>query len=391
MIVNNGVQINRTIFRSFKHIKSPFMKKLAPWCILLFLLLPGCHKDSDPVDKPVESALYFPPVGSDAWETILPDDLGWNTAALNDLFSTLETNGTRAFIVLQDGKIVIEEYWGKNIMNTADFDRNSNWYWASAGKTLIAFLIGIAQEDGLLSIYDRTSDYLGTGWTSMSSEKEELITIRHQLTMTTGLDYTVADTYCTEPECLQYKTDAGEQWFYHNAPYTLLKDVITSAAGIDHQDYTDLKLEAPTGMNGTWIYDGQNNVYWSKPRDMARFGLLILNKGSWEETLLMSDEQYFTEMTTTSQSLNPAYGYLWWLNGKQKIVYPGLPISIKAQLSPDAPEDLIVGAGKNGQFVDVVPSLNMVVVRMGEAPGDVAVPIEFHNEMWLKLNPVIGR
>lgn len=351
----------------------------------------SCNKDTayEP-DPPTENELYFPPTTNNSWETVLPEELCWNTSALNELYSTLEVNGTRAFIVLKDGKIVLENYWNKNILGTADFNRDSQWYWASAGKTIISFLTGIAQQEGHLSISDRTSDYLGSGWTSLNSEKEELITIRHQLTMTTGLDYTVDDLDCQEPECLQYKADAGEQWYYHNAPYTLLKDVISNSTGIDYNDYCDQKLEAVTGMNGQFIYSGNNNVYWSTAREMARFGLLILNRGTWDDTEVMTDTDYFTEMTTSSQTLNPAYGYLWWLNGKQKIILPGLPIAIKMQLSPDAPSDLIVAAGKNGQFADVIPSLNMVVIRMGEAPDNALVPIEFHNEMWQKLNPVIG-
>ena len=367
------------------------MRKLLIGCVLLIFVSVACDKEqNDRVEPPEQTELYFPPTGSDAWETMLPEDFGWNTAALDDLYSTLESNGTRAFIVLQDGRIVLEKYWGDNFFG-GEFTRNSHWYWASAGKTIISFLVGIAQQEGHLNITDRTSDYLGRGWASMEAAKEDLITIRHQLTMTTGLDYTIDDPDCLDPACLKYKADAGQQWFYHNAPYTLLKDVLTAATGVDYNLYCDQRLEALTGMSGEWNFNGSNNVYWSTPRDMARFGLLILNKGKWDETEILSDPDYFMEMTSSSQNLNPAYGYLWWLNGKQKIVYPGLPIAIKGQLSPDAPADLVVGAGKNGQFVDVIPSLNMVVVRMGEAPGDVAVPIEFHNEMWKKLNPVIGR
>ena len=362
-----------------------YLKLLIP---IIFLLLLACSKNNDETPL-IEDQLYFPPVSGNEWETISPEELNWETDKLDDLYTFLEDNGTRAFLVLKNGKIVLEQYWGKTILNNADFTASSQWYWASAGKTLSAFLIGIAQQEGLLSISDKTSDYLGSGWTAMNSDKEDLITIRHQLTMTTGLDYTVDDTYCIEPECLQYKNDAGEQWFYHNAPYTLLKDIISQATAVSHHIYTDQKLEAPTGMNGTWIYDGTNNVYWSVPRDMARFGLLILNKGKWNQTEVMSDQQYFIEMTTTSQELNPAYGYLWWLNGKNKLIAPGLPITLNIELAPDAPDDLILAAGKNGQFLGVVPSINLIVVRMGEAPDDAAVPVLFHNQMWQKLNPVI--
>jgi hypothetical protein len=80
---------------------------------------------------------------------------------------------------------------------------------------------------------------------------------------------------------------------------------------------------------------------------------------------------------------------LWWLNGQSSIRYPGLPISFNAELASNAPSDLIAGAGKNGQFVDVIPSMNLVVIRMGEAPDGAAVPIQFHNEMWKMLMPIV--
>jgi len=349
----------------------------------------SCKKEDDQV--PQDASKYFPPINSSDWQTASPETLGWNTSNLDSLYNYLSENGTRAFIVLKDGKIVFEHYWGKTIINIGSFNQNSVWYWASAGKTITAFLVGIAQQEGLLNINNKTSDYLGVGWTLMDPEKEALILIRNQLTMTTGLDYQVSDLDCTEPSCLIYKADAGTQWFYHNAPYTLLKDVVSNASGMSYNAFTNEKLGSKIGMTGEWRTNGSNNVYWSTARDMARFGLLILNQGSWDGKQIMTDNDYFEAMTHSSQSLNPSYGYLWWLNGQSSIRYPGLPISIKAELASNAPKDLIAGAGKNGQFVDVVPSMNLVVIRMGEAPDGSAVPIQFHNEMWKQLMPIIAK
>ncbi len=360
--------------------------------LLLILLLTGCSNDDvDPNTELTEEEMYFPPGSGLEWETTSPNSLNWNENELVGLYNFLESNGTRAFLVLKDGKIVVEEYWGDNITNTASFDLNSQWYWASAGKTLTATLVGIAQQEGELNINDKTSDYLGTGWTSMTEEKENLITIENQLTMTTGLEYLVPDVDCTDPPCLEYRSDAGTQWFYHNAPYTLLEQVVSSATGIDYNLYTDQKIESAIGMSGQWISLGYNNVYWSTARDMARFGLLILNKGIWNNTHVISDEGYYNQMVSTSQDLNPSYGYLWWLNGKNSIVFPGLPTSFNIELSSNAPEDLFAGMGKNGQFVDIVPSQNLVVVRMGEAPDGSLVPVEFHDEMWQKLNTAMDQ
>ncbi|GHB27983.1 serine hydrolase [Mongoliitalea lutea] len=350
----------------------------------------GCVQEDDRIPPTADSALYFPPINSEEWESISMDKLGWNTSELSKLLTFLEEKNTRAFIVLKDGKIVIEEYFGENILGTSSFGRNTRWYWASAGKTLTATLVGIAQQEGLLSISKPTSDYLGKGWTSLPLGKEAMITVKNQLTMTTGLEYIIPDLNCTTPSCLRYRTDAGQQWFYHNAPYTLLKEVIERATGMDYNEYTNRKISSLIGMNGQWVSQGNTNVFWSTGRDMARFGLLMLNKGKWHTTEVLRDEEYYKEMVTSSQRLNPSYGYLWWLNGKASIIFPGLPLSYNLPLSKNAPSDLFAGIGKNGQFVEIIPSKNLVVIRMGEAPDDSLVPITFHDDMWEKIKLLIN-
>lgn len=358
--------------------------------VLAFFLF-ACNKEDDnTITPPEESSLYFPPLNSDEWESTLPNELGWNASEIDELLTYLENNNTRAFILLKDGKVVIEEYFGNNILGTTPFDKNTLWYWASAGKTLTATLVGIAQQEGFLNIDTPTSNYLDDGWTSLMPEKEQLIKVKNQLTMTTGLEYNVSDLDCTLPSCLPYKSDAGQQWFYHNAPYTLLEKVVENATGNDYNEYTDKKVECTTGMNGQWIPQGYNNVYWSTARDMARFGLLILNKGKWSNTEVLSDIEYYNQMVNTSQNLNPSYGFLWWLNGKESIIFPSLPYSFNTSLSENAPDDLFAGMGKNGQFVEIIPSKNIVVIRMGEEPDGSLVPISFHNEMWGKINFVIN-
>jgi len=370
----------------------PFNSRLMKffWILLLGLLLIACETSKDePTDASEETSLYFPPLNTEEWQRASPGDLGWNPSALDELLSFLEDNNTRAFIVLKDGKIVIENYFGNNILNTSAFDQNTRWYWASAGKTLTASLVGIAQTEGFLNLDDPSSDYLGNGWTSLPAEKEALIQIKNQLSMTTGLEYDVDDLNCTLPSCLTYNTDASEQWYYHNAPYTLLEKVVENATGVDYNTYTDQKIESTLGMNGEWISQGFNQVYWSTARDMARFGLLMLNQGRWEDTDVLSDNSYYDLMLNSSQSLNPSYGYLWWLNGKESIIIPDLPNSFNSSLSENAPADLMAGMGKNGQFVEVIPSKNLVVIRMGEAPEASLVPLAFHDEMWGKINQVI--
>lgn len=95
-------------------------------------------------------------------------------------------------------------------------------------------------------------------------------------------------------------------------------------------------------------------------------------------------------MLNTSQNLNPSYGYLWWLNGKDSHILPVLTTSFNGSFSPNAPDDLVIAAGKNAQLLSISPSQNLIVIRMGESPDDSLVPNQFHDDMWQKINAVIG-
>ena len=99
---------------------------------------------------------------------------------LENLYNYLESTETRAFIILKNGKIVVEKYWGKELLTSNNFSKDSKWYWASASKTIIASLIGISQKENLINLEAPTSTYLGNGWSSLSTEKESLIKVKHQ-------------------------------------------------------------------------------------------------------------------------------------------------------------------------------------------------------------------
>jgi CubicO group peptidase (beta-lactamase class C family) len=370
-----------------KEIHSINMKQsLIPISIFFLITLSACSK-SDPVTPPVTpppASLYFPPTTGTTWETTTPVSLGWNEAELNNLYAYLQLKNTKAFIILKNGRIVSEKYFGT-------FTADSLWYWASAGKTMTGMLVGIAQKEGLLSINDKTSKFLGNGWTSLPQGKEDLITIKNQITMTTGLDDNVQpESDCTLPACLQYKADAGNRWAYHNAPYTLLDKVVEAASGKTYNAYFQEKIRDRIGMNGAWIKIGYNNVYYSNPRSMARFGLLMLNKGKWDQTAILSDSTYFNAQTNTSQSFNFSYGYLTWLNGKVSYMLPTLQAIFPGMLVPNAPADMFSALGKNDQKVYVVPSQQLVVIRMGESAGNVQLAASsFDNEIWGYLKTII--
>jgi len=350
------------------------MKKL----LLLLLIL-----SISPRSSSFAQGLYFPPLNSNAfWDTLSPTSLGWCMNEIDTLYDYLQQQDTKAFIVLKDGKIVLEKYFGT-------FTEDSLWYWASAGKTITSFLIGKAQEENYLTINDISSSFLGQGWTNCTPIQENNILIRHQLTMTSGLDDGVPDNHCTLDTCLNYLTDPGTRWAYHNAPYTLLEDVLASATGVSLNNYTQTKLKVKTGMTGSWFASGYNNVFLSNARSMARYGLLMLNHGIWTNDTLLNDSAYIQQMTSTSQNLNLSYGYLWWLNGKPSYMFPGSQLVIPGSYAPAAPADMFAGLGKNGQILSASRSKGLVVVRMGNSTSAGDVPTVLCNQIWEKLNQVM--
>ncbi|WP_124981313.1 serine hydrolase domain-containing protein [Nonlabens xiamenensis] len=358
--------------------------RFLPICLLFFLA--ACSTDDEDTSPP--NSTYFPPLDNSAWEQTTPASLGWNNNELEDLKTFLEQNGTRAFIVLVDGKIVVEEYWNMDLQGQP-FGVDNQWYWASAGKSLAASLIGIAQQEGQLSLNDPTADYLGSGWTSMPAALEEQIQIKHQLSMSTGLEFEVTNLDCTDPSCLSYRNDPDTQWYYHNAPYLLLHDVLESATGVDVNTFTQSRIGDRIGMSGQWLSTAlSNRLFVSTARDAARFGLLALHQGNWNGHMVI-DNNFMQEAVVSSQNLNPSYGYLWWLNGKESVIFPGATVSVPSSVTPAAPADMFSALGKNGQIIDVIPSQNMVVVRMGESASNDLVPVLFHDQIWQRLQQVM--
>jgi CubicO group peptidase (beta-lactamase class C family) len=326
-----------------------------------------------------DAQLYFPPTDSDEWDTISPISLGYCDEAIDSLYQFLDEGNTKAFILIKDGRIVLEQYFN-------DHKQSDNWYWASAGKSLTAVLVGIAQQEGDLSVDDISSQYLGEGWTSLTSEQERNITIKNQLSMTSGLDDSVTQSDCTDPSCLIYKADAGTRWAYHNGPYTILDQVIESASGQGLNAYVREKINIPIGMNGAYLPLGDNNVFFSTARSMARFGLLMLNKGEWDGNQILSDSDYYNDMISPSQDLNKSYGYLWWINGQESYRLPALQFDFQGSLFPNAPDDMFSALGRDGQYINVVPSQNMVWIRMGESPDNLLVPASANQEIWNLIN-----
>jgi CubicO group peptidase (beta-lactamase class C family) len=355
------------------------MKKMT---ILLFALmsLTSCRKNNPPPTDP-NASLYFPPNSGAEWETTPASQLNWKQNAIQPLKDFLAQKNTKAFMILVNGRIVMEEYFNGHTAS-------AEWEWNSAGKTLVATTTGMAQQEGLLRINDKASAYLGTGWTNMSLEKENLITVKNLLTMTSGID---DSKQLVVKSNLTYVADAGTRWAYGNV-FQKLTDVVAAAGNKSFDTYFNEKLKTKIGMDGYWNFGLIYTIYHSTARSMARFGLLALNKGKWKNEQIIN-ESFLNESINTSQTINPSYGYLWWLNGKASYMLPGTQIIFQGTLVPNAPADMYAAMGAADQRIYVVPGKKMVVIRMGDA-SDPANPnfavSGFDNQLWEKINAVIN-
>jgi CubicO group peptidase (beta-lactamase class C family) len=196
-------------------------------------------------------------------------------------------------------------------------------------------------------------------------------------------------------DSLQFVVPPGTRFYYNNPAYYQLFKVVVRASGQDINTATRSRLLTPIGSTCSWrlnIDTGEIGYILScNTRDMARFGLLMLNKGRWNGARVVSDSTWVDQMWRPGATDNPAYGMLWWLNGSSSYRIPGpylLP-TLQGMLVPSGPRDLVAALGKGDKKIYVVPSLELVVVRHGEeadvAGTNPAAVSAFDEQFWQRL------
>lgn len=317
--------------------------------------------------------LHFPIDPQTSWMTKAPEYAGWDKDKLETLSAYADSTGSKAFILLQDGWLVKEDYYN-------GFTEDSVHYWASAGKTLTAFLVGIAIQHGKMNLDNPVSTYLGEGWSACEDSEEEKRTLRHHLTMTSGFnEYLNWD--CTEPECLECIAEPGERWTYHQGAYTLVTDMIDNAYNSNINGLLRSNITRLTNIEALYVNVGNNRMVVSKPRDFAAFGLLLLAEGMWGTQEVLREREYFNEMISPSQNLNKSYGYLTWINSGESYMLPLDRTIHPGKLAPELPIGTFAGIGANGQIVCVIPEWNTVFIRMGDLPGVDYAPVDYFAEL----------
>lgn len=315
--------------------------------------------------------------GADEWATVTPDEAGLDGDVLDDIAADAEANESNCLLVARHGRIAGEWYFN-------DTDETSGQEVFSATKSFTSILVGIAADDGDLDLADSASTFIPE-WKGTDAEA---VTVRHLLSNDSGRSWSLAQDYgelVTVQDKTQFGIDLpqerapGEVWAYNNAAIQTLDQVIEDATGTPMADFGQERLLDPIGMaDSAFTTDGAGNTLAfmglrSTCRDMARFGQLLLQDGTWNGEQIVSKD-FLDEATTSSQELNEAYGYLIWLNRKGTIAGAVSPVDAQmkagqedAQIVPGAPEDLFWAQGLGGQVIQVDRATDTVVVRLGSA------------------------
>jgi CubicO group peptidase (beta-lactamase class C family) len=322
---------------------------------------------------------------SQTFSAIDPAKAGWNVAALADVAAYVESQKTTGFLILQNRRIVYEHNWplppdaapfGANFTHGTDARGALKEDVASAQKSFIAILAGIAIDKKLLDISRPVSAYIGPGWSKASADQERQIVVRHLLEMSSGL---------TEP--LGFEAPAGTKFFYNTPAYAFLKPVLEKASGKSLDDITRDWLTAPAGMTDTlWRRRpaafgdiGNPTGLYTTPIDMSTLGQLVMDNGKAADGARVISEAQLAAIFQRSPT-NPAYGRLWWLNGSAFTLLPANARSETA-LIPAAPADLVAAQGAQDRKIYIARSMKLIVVRTGRAAPDRG----FNHQLWQRL------
>ena len=283
--------------------------------------------------------------------------------ALDNAFANPEERRTRTVMVIYGNHLIAERY-------AEGFNRNTPVLGWSMTKSLLATLYGILAYQGKIDLQQPVD------WPAWSNDERREITYNHLLRMQSGLEWdedysSISDVtrmLFLESDMSQIQSDKesagppGDIWNYSSGTSNLLSGMLRKQFKTQ-QEYLDFpyrELIDKIGMHSMLIETDMAGNFvgssygWASTADWARFGLLYLNKGNWYGERIFSDD-WVDYVSRPTRNSNGTYGAHFWLNAEGKY--------------PDVPTDLFSANGYQGQYVFIIPSKNLVVVRTGLAEG----------------------
>ena len=331
----------------------------------------------------------------------IPNDLndGWRTYSLlsQNVDTTLIYKGFRQLaqinhkihsaLLIKNDAIVFEEYYQDHNAHTPHDLRSTT-------KSIRSLLMGIAIDKGhIASIDDPISKYLNHQVPQKNiSELKGQITIRHLLTMSSGLDCDdwdkkskgQEDKVYKKKDWVQYTLDLpmihtpGEVRSYCSMGTLLIAVIIEQVSGQTIQEFADEYLFKPLGIHTIkWDHTTKNRPIISAskrlymtPRDMAKIGKLVLQKGMWNDQSIISEQWINASTSIQTQLAGIDYGFLWW-----KFPFTLANTPIKATLA----------TGNGGQYIIIFPEYDMIAVFTGGAYNsqEDKLPFKIVNDLFL--------
>jgi len=334
--------------------------KLLP-AIILGMAVAGCGGSgkSDPIQ--------IPPNPAEKWAMATPAEVGMDGAMLEKAVSTLPaSHGLASMIVLRRGKPVLEQYWN-------GYDKDTMHDMRSATKSITALMVGIATDQKLLGGADEALALRLEGAYPNASALRQNMRLRDLLTMSSGLACDDDDGSSPGNEEKMYpKADwigffvnlpsiaaPGTRTRYCTAGVVALGRVISEASKKPIPEFASTNLFAPIGVDTVrWAsFDGGKQTdtgghLYMRPRDMARVGQMVLQGGTWEGKRIISSE--WIAAATSEKTQYPSgqkYGYLWWI---RQVTANGKVVNMH------------YANGNGGQYIFIVPEIDLVVVFTGE-------------------------
>ena len=312
------------------------------------------------------------------WPVARPEEHGMDHRALEHAADYAGANFSRCLVVIRSGSIVGEWYWGRNNGRRMDQDNPiKSW---SVGKSYAATVTGLALDRGLIeSLDDSIAQYIP----AFEGTVKERISIHDVLSMSSGVRFDLNRDnagmfFARNMTRLALRNPVtnppGQLWEYNNHTVQLIEPILRQATGQAADEFAQTHLFEPLGMQATWQRDRSGNpaMYMNVSatcRDHAKFAYMYLRNGCWDGQEILS-EDFHARALTPSTEMNRGYGYWWWLNGETPTL-DSVDFSERGDvLQPFAPDDAYLAIGLGNQVVEVIPSLDMVIVRMGVAPQE---------------------